>query len=144
MDLNHEQVLALLPQRDPIQMIDTAEGIVPGDCGTAHYYVSEDLPVLAGHFPGNPVLPGVYTIEACAQASELVYFTTERGKGKKVLFLGIDNARFKRMIKPGDTMNLHVTTLKEREDKQIVTTHVAVDVDGQPAAEADIVQIYFD
>ena len=143
MNLTHEQVLELLPQRDPIQMIDTAEDIIPGDSGTAHYYVKPDLPVLDGHFPGNPVLPGVYTIEACAQASELVYFTTERGKGKQVLFLGINNARFKKMVKPGDTMNLHVTTLSERTDKAIVTTHVDVDVEGVSVAEADVVQIYF-
>lgn len=142
MNLTHEQVLELLPQRDPIQMVDTAEDIIPGDRGTAHYYVKPDLPVLEGHFPGNPVLPGVYTIEACAQASELVYFTTERGKGKSVLFLGINNARFKKMVKPGDTLNLHVTTLSERTDKAIVTTHVDVDVEGESVAEADVVQIY--
>ena len=143
MKLTHEEVLAAIPQRDPIMLVDEAVECIPGESIEATFYVSEEMPVFAGHFPGNPVLPGVYQLECAAQVSSLMYVSLPEYKGKLVLYLGVNNARFKKMVKPGDTMNLHVTTLFERTDKAIVTTHVDVDVEGVSVAEADVVQIYF-
>ena len=140
--LTKEEIMELLPQRDPILLIDAAEELVPGKSVLAHFYVKPEMEVLKGHFPGNPVFPGVYTMEACAQASILCATSLERYHGKTTLYLGINNAKFKNMVKPGDTLNFHVEVTGEREEKAIVFTHIEVETEGKPVAEADVVMAY--
>lgn len=140
--LTKQDVMELLPQRDPILLIDSADDLVPGKSVVAHFLVKPEMEVFKGHFPGNPVFPGVYTMEACAQASILCATSLERYFGKTTLYLGINNAKFKGMVKPGDTINLHVTVTGEREEKAIVFTHIDVEVEGNSVVEADVVMAY--
>ncbi len=138
MKLSHEEVLDLLAQRPPILLVDEAEDMVPGEYAVATWHVPEDMAIFEGHFPGNPVLPGVYTVESSAQTSILMFTCQERYHGKTPLFLGINNVKFKNMVRPGDTLRLHATFLSERVEKAICSAHVDVTVNGVPTAEADV------
>ena len=80
--LTHEEVLDILPHREPMLFIDTVSRLVPGEEAVASFRARPELPCFAGHFPGTPVLPGVYTIEAAAQAADILMMTTERYAGK--------------------------------------------------------------
>lgn len=136
--LNREQVMEILPHRDPMLLIDSVSALTPGVEARASFYVDPDRDIFRGHFPGNPVFPGVYTVEAAAQATDLVLMTTERYRGKVPLFLGIKNASFLKMIAPGDTIGLHATMVSEREDKAIATCMVEVQANGSPAARVEV------
>ena len=136
--LNHEQVMEIIPHRDPMLLIDEATEFVPGVRIVAKFYVDPAREIFKGHFPGDPVLPGVYSVEACAQAADLVLMTRPEYAGKTPLFLGINNVRFKNVVRPGDTLRLHATFLSEREEKAICSAHVDVTVNGVPTAEADV------
>ena len=136
--LNHEQVMEIIPHRDPMLLIDEATEFVPGVRIVAKFYVDPAREIFKGHFPGDPVLPGVYSVEACAQAADLVLMTRPEYAGKTPLFLGINNVRFKNVVRPGDTLRFHATFLSEREEKAICSAHVDVTVNGVPTAEADV------
>ena len=138
MKMDHEKILDLLAQRPPILLVDEAEDVVSGEYAIATWHVPEDMAIFEGHFPGNPVLPGVYTVESCAQTSILMFTTQDKYYGKTPLFLGINNVRFKNVVRPGDTLHLHATFLSEREEKAICSAHVDVTVNGVPTAEADV------
>ena len=142
MNLNHEQVVELIPQRDPLLLVDTVEDLEPGKSCVGKFYVSAEMPVFAGHFPGNPVLPGVYQLECAAQVSSLLFVTLDRYKGMTPLYLGVNNASFKKMVKPGDTLTVFAETTKEREDKGLSFTHVVLKVGEDVVSETDVVLAY--
>lgn len=119
--MNHEQVMEALPHRAPMLLVDEVLSLVPGKEVTARFHIREDMAIFQGHFPGNPVLPGVYSVESMAQTADVLVLSIEKYRGKTPLFLGIQKASFKRMVKPGDTLTLHVTMVSEREDKAIIT-----------------------
>lgn len=135
MKLNHQQVMDILPHRDPMLLIDEVSELIPGERVVASFYVDPKRDIFQGHFPGAPVLPGVYTVEATAQAADILLMSLDRYKGKTPLFLGIKDASFKKKIVPGDTLEIQATLASERLEKAIASCACKVFTDGDLAAE---------
>lgn len=119
--LNREEIMAITPHRDPILLMDEVLDMVPGQSIEATFYVKPEMEIFKGHFPGNPVFPGVYTVESMAQTTGVMMMSLEKYKGKVPLFLGINKASFKNKVAPGDTIHHKIKLLSEREDKAIIT-----------------------
>lgn len=106
MKMNREEIMAVIPHRDPMLLVDTVEEMVPGERITATFFISPDREIFKGHFPSEPVLPGVYSVECMAQTADILLLSAQRYAGKIPLFLGINNVRFLRKIMPGDTIEI--------------------------------------
>jgi 3-hydroxyacyl-[acyl-carrier-protein] dehydratase len=104
-----DALVALLPHRPPFRFVDAVEDLEAGVSVTATYEVRGDEEFLPGHFPGNPILPGVIQLEALAQAGAIALLSDERYAGKLPLFGGVEKVRWRRVVRPGDTLTLHVT-----------------------------------
>ena len=142
MKLTHDQVLELLPHRPPFLLVDEVEELEAGvRCVATRTLTGNDF-WFAGHFPGNPVMPGVLIVEALAQTATLAAASAGASsaagsmEGKIGLFAGIDKVRFKRVVKPGDTMRL---------EAEIVAVHgpvgrarVKATVGGQLACRGEL------
>lgn len=136
--LNHEEVMKIIPHRDPMLLIDEVTEYVPGDHVIAKFWVDPEREIFKGHFPSDPVLPGVYSVEACAQAADLVLMRKPAYVGKTPLFLAINNVRFRKKICPGDTVEIHAEIATEREDKAIATCKCTAFTEGDLSVEADV------
>ena len=136
--LTHEQVMEILPHRDPMLLVDEVSELVPGDHVVATFHVDPAREIFKGHFPGDPVLPGVYTVEAAAQAADLLLMVKPEYAGRTPLFLGINNVRFRKKILPGDTLEIHACLASERPEKAIATCQARVYVAGELAAETEV------
>ena len=101
-----EAIEAILPHREPFLLIDEVIELRPGEGAVARKTVQEDEWYLRGHFPGRPVMPGVLIVEALAQTGAVAVLSAEDNRGKLALFAGIDECRFKRMVEPGDVLEL--------------------------------------
>lgn len=100
--------VALLPHRPPFRFVDAVDRLVPGEAVEARYRVTGDEAFLGGHFPGNPVFPGVLQLEALAQAGAIALLSDERYAGLLPLFGGVEGVRFRRIVRPGDELALSV------------------------------------
>jgi 3-hydroxyacyl-[acyl-carrier-protein] dehydratase len=98
----------LLPHRPPFRFVDAVDELVPGRRVRARYRVTGDEAFLAGHFPGNPILPGVIQLEALAQAGAVALLSDERYAGSLPLFGGVEDVRWRRLVRPGDELELEV------------------------------------
>jgi 3-hydroxyacyl-[acyl-carrier-protein] dehydratase len=137
MDIN--EVMKHLPHRYPFLLIDRVLSIDPGVEIVALKNVSMNEPFFPGHYPHHPVMPGVLVIEAMAQAAAILSFTGEGGKAddsKVYYFVGIDGARFKRPVVPGDQLILKVKPIFNK--RGLWKFSAVAEVDGQTAAEAEI------
>ena len=112
--LTQEQIKEIIPHRDPFLFLDEVTELVPGVRATALKHVRGDEYFFKGHFPGNPIMPGVLQIEALAQAGAVAALSLPENKGKLVLFAGINDVRFKRMVLPGETLTLEVDMTRMR------------------------------
>jgi 3-hydroxyacyl-[acyl-carrier-protein] dehydratase len=101
-----EAIEAIIPHREPFLLLDEVTELVPGSRVVARKLVRPDEWYLAGHFPGRPIMPGVLMVEALAQAGAVAVLSEEENRGKLVLFAGIDDVRFKRIVQPGDELEL--------------------------------------
>ncbi|SRR5258706_11214517 len=101
-------LVALLPHRAPFLFVDDVDECEPGVTVRAHYRVTGAEPFLAGHFPGNPVFPGVLQLEALAQAGAIAVLADDRYAGKLPLFGGVEEVRFRRVVRPDDVLDLAV------------------------------------
>lgn len=138
LSLTHEQVMEIIPHRPPMLMIDTVSELVPGEYVIASTWVDPARDVFKGHFPGDPVFPGIYTVEATAQAADLILMTKPSYAGKVPLFLGIDHVRFWKKVMPGDTLEIRAELLSERVEKAIATCKGSVYVDGTLVLESEV------
>ena len=102
--LGRAEIEAILPHRDPFLLIDEVVELEPGARVVARKTVTEAD--CAGHFPGNPIMPGVKMVEALAQTGAVAVLSEEENRGKLALFAGIDDVRFKRVVEPGDELTL--------------------------------------
>ena len=137
--LNIQQIMKQLPHRYPFLLVDRVIDCVPGESLTALKNVTVNEPFFSGHFPIRPVMPGVLIIEALAQATGLLAFATQEGTPDKdaiYYFVGIDKARFKRPVEPGDQLILKVKLL--RRVKILWKFEVQAEVDGKIVAKAEI------
>ena len=112
--LNKEEIKNIIPQRDPFLMIDEVEEYVPGESAIAYKNVNEQEWYFKGHFPGNPIMPGVLIAESLAQTGAVAILSMDENKGKNALFGGIDKMKFKRKIVPGDRLKLEVKIIKRK------------------------------
>jgi len=101
-----DALVALLPHRPPFRFVDSVDALQPGVSVVARYTVTGDEPFLAGHFPGNPVFPGVIQLEAIAQTGAIALLSDARYENKLPLFGGVEDVRFRRIVKPGDQLVL--------------------------------------
>ena len=138
MKLSKEEIKSIIPHRDPMLLVDTAEEMVPGDHIVTTLFIDPDREIFRGHFPGEPVLPGVYSVECMAQSADILLLSMERYAGKVPLFLGINNVRFLRKILPGDTIEIHARLASERAEKAIATCSAEIYNHGELAATGDV------
>ena len=110
--LGRAEIEAILPHREPFLLIDEVLELEPGQRVVARKHVRDDEWYLAGHFPGRPVMPGVLIVEAMAQTGAVAVLSEEENRGRLALFAGIDDTRFKRIVEPGDELEL-VCTLEQ-------------------------------
>lgn len=107
-------IMEIIPHRPPFLLVDRVEELIPGERCVAIKEVRKDEHYFLGHFPGNPIMPGVLVVEALAQTGALVELSLEKNKGKIALFGGIDSFRFKKIVLPGDILRLEVELTKKR------------------------------
>jgi 3-hydroxyacyl-[acyl-carrier-protein] dehydratase len=134
------QILEYLPHRYPILLVDRVMEVVPGERITALKNVSVNEPFFPGHYPHHPVMPGVLIIEAMAQTAAILSFKTMGNKPDEnsvYYFVGIDGARFKRPVSPGDQLIIEVSFLMNR--RGMWKFAATAKVDGQIAAEAELI-----
>ncbi|MBT8472106.1 MAG: 3-hydroxyacyl-ACP dehydratase FabZ [Marinicaulis sp.] len=135
--LNLEELMLLLPHRYPILLIDRLVEIKPGDSAVGIKNISYSDPVFQGHFPEKPIWPGVFMIEAMAQAAAAFTAYTEELNvdGKIILFMGVEKAKFRRPVVPGDQLRIAVRTVQRR--MPVWRFAGVAEVDGKKVAEAE-------
>ena len=108
MKLTTKEIMEIIPHRHPFLLIDTIEELVPGVKATGKKCVTYNEPHFAGHFPQEPVMPGVLIVEAMAQAGAVAILSMDEFRGKTGYFGAIKNVKFKRKVVPGDTLRLEL------------------------------------
>jgi 3-hydroxyacyl-[acyl-carrier-protein] dehydratase len=126
----------LIPHRAPFLLVSEIVDLVPAVSAHGRWRLTGEEEFFAGHFPGNPVLPGVVMVESLAQLAAAVVLADERYQDRLPLFGGIDRARFRRQVAPGDTLDLEVTI--GRLSARAGSGHGVASVGGKAACEADM------
>jgi 3-hydroxyacyl-[acyl-carrier-protein] dehydratase len=132
----------VLPHRPPFLFVSTVTAVEPGHSASGTWVLTGDEPFFGGHFPGRPTLPGVLMVESLAQLGGIAVLLDPRYAGKLPLFGGIERARFRRQVVPGDTLQLEVTM--DRMSARAGKGHGVAAVDGQTACEADLLFVIVD
>jgi 3-hydroxyacyl-[acyl-carrier-protein] dehydratase len=126
----------LIPHRAPFLLVSEIVELDPAVSGRGRWHLTGEEEFFAGHFPGNPVLPGVLMVESLAQLAAAVVLADGRYQGRLPLFGGIDRARFRRQVVPGDTLDLDVSI--GRLSARAGSGHGVATVGGRVACEADL------
>ena len=134
--LDKEEIKKIIPQRDPFLMIDEVEDFIPGESAIAYKNVNIEEWYFKGHFPCNPIMPGVLIAESLAQTGAVAILSVDENKGKNALFGGIDKMRFKRQVIPGDRLKLEVKIIKRKGP--IGVGEAIASVDGKVAAKGEL------
>lgn len=139
-----KEILSMIPHRYPLLLVDRVESYEEGKSIIGIKNVTFNEPHFQGHFPGRPVMPGVLIVEAMAQVSAvLVSKTIDAQPGEKeVFFMGIENAKFRRIVAPGDSLKIHVEIIQQRGDAWKFVSQAKVD--GKVAAESSFMAMVKD
>lgn len=130
------EIIQMIPHRYPFLLVDKITECVPGKYSKGYKNLTMNEPFFQGHFPGNPIMPGVLQLEAMAQCSAPILLTLDAYKGKLALFAAVDNVRFKSIVRPGDRFDMEIELLKLKGP--IGKTHATGYVDGKVVVEADM------
>ncbi|MBM3541459.1 MAG: 3-hydroxyacyl-ACP dehydratase FabZ [Alphaproteobacteria bacterium] len=135
-ELDTVRIMEMIPHRYPFLMIDRLVDVIAGESAVGIKQVTSNEPHFQGHFPRRPVMPGVLIIEAMAQTAAVlvVHSLGPTAEGKLVYFMGIDDARFRKPVFPGDTLRIHV--VKDRSRANVWRFKSEAKVDGTLVAEA--------
>jgi len=136
MSLTAKEIMEILPHRYPFLLIDAIEELEPGVRAVGRKCVSMNEPWFQGHFPGNPVLPGVLIMEALAQVGAAAILSQPDWKGRTAYFAGIDKAKFRRKVVPGDVLTLETEIVRVKGPLGVGKAKAVVD--GKVAAEAEL------
>ncbi len=131
-----KEIMDIIPHRHPFLLIDTIEEVVTGEKAVGKKCVSMNEPYFAGHFPGNPVMPGVLIIEALAQVGAVAMLSMPELQGKTAYFAGIDKARFRQKVVPGDVLMLETSIIKVKGP--IGIGKAVATVEGKKVCEAEL------
>ena len=129
--LERAAIEAIIPHRDPFLLVDRIVELEPGVRARGEWGIHERLPFLAGHFPGNPIVPGVLMVESAAQVGAVCALTHPDHQGKFGVFAGIDDVRFSRIVRPGDTLVIDIVV--DRLRGRIGRASATLTVDGEQA-----------
>jgi 3-hydroxyacyl-[acyl-carrier-protein] dehydratase len=140
--LNIQQIMNQIPHRYPFLLLDAVTAHEQGAWIEGYKNVSINEPFFQGHFPNQPIMPGVLQLEALAQLGGVLMSFTPKGIGKLGVFAGLDNVRFRRMVLPGDRLDLRMELTKMRGPVCKMTGIASVD--GQPAVEAELMFSFVD
>ena len=136
--MNQEEIKKIIPHRDPMLLVDEVVSMTVGKNIVTRFYVDPAREIFKGHFPGDPVLPGVYTTECMAQSADILLLSMERYSGKIPFFIGIDKVKLLKKIKPGDTIEIHAQISNEKQEKAVATCSAEVFNNGELAASGDV------
>ena len=131
-----KEIMEIIPHRYPFLLIDTVEELEPGVRALAKKCVTMNEPFFQGHFPGNPVMPGVLIIEALAQAGAVAILSLPEWKGKTAYFASVSNARFRQKVVPGDVLMLETVLVKVKGP--IGVGNAVATVNGKVVAQAEL------
>lgn len=134
--LNITEIMNVIPHRYPFLLIDVIEELEPGVRAVGKKCVSANEPYFQGHFPGNPVMPGVLIIEALAQVGAVAMLSLPEMKGKTAYFAGIDKARFRQKVLPGDVLRLETSIIRSKGP--VGVGRAVATVDGKKVCEAEL------
>ncbi len=134
--LTTKEIMDIIPHRQPMLLIDTIEELEPGVRAVGKKCVSYNEPYFAGHFPGEPVMPGVLIVEALAQTGAVAILSSEEFKGKTAYLGAVSNAKFKRKVLPGDVLTLETELIRRKGP--IGIAKAVASVDGQTAVTAEL------
>lgn len=130
------QIMEILPHRYPFLLVDRITECVPLKYSKGYKNLTANEMFFNGHFPNNPIMPGVLQVEALAQTAAPIILTQEQYKGKLALFAGVDNCRFKNVVRPGDRFDMEVELIKIKGP--IAKCHAKGFVDGKLCIEAEL------
>ena len=142
MALTTKQIMEIIPHRQPMLLIDTIEELEPGKRAVGKKCVSYKEPYFVGHFPQEPVMPGVLILEALAQTGAVAILSLPENKGKLALFGGIDQARFKGKVTPGDVLMLETEIIKAKGPVGVGSAKATVN--GKLVAKAELTFVVSD
>lgn len=132
-----EDVKKILPQREPMLLIDRVLDLEPGVRCVAEYTFPEDWYILKSHFPNYPVVPGVYLLECMSQAAGILLLTMEEYKGKTPLFAGLEHVRFRRGVFGGNRVTVTAELKSNDVSKGMAICDLKLEVDGKLCTEAE-------
>ncbi len=136
MKMTKKDIEGIIPHRDPFLLVDEIINVEPGKTIKGVKYVNGNEYYFKGHFPGNPIMPGVLQVETIAQVGAVAVLMLPENKNKLMLFAGIDKARFKRLVKPGDRLEIEVELTDFR--RNIGKAKGKATVDGEIACAVEI------
>ena len=136
MSLGIKEIEAILPHRHPFLLIDRIDELEPGMRAVGVKAVTFHEEFFAGHFPGEPVMPGVLILEALAQVGAVAILSVEENKGKTAFFGGVDKVRFRRKVVPGDVLTLTCEMIRTRGNVGVGTALASVN--GERAVTAEM------
>ena len=134
--LGIKEIQEIIPHRHPFLLIDCVEEIRPGEGAVGYKSVTYNEPFFAGHFPQEPVMPGVLIVEALAQVGAVAILSEEENKGKVAYFGGINSAKFRSLVVPGDRLKLECQIIKRKGPVGIGSATASVD--GKVAVSAEL------